>query len=85
MKSEDKIMQEKLNNCCCIPYPIPSNPIPFSPMGIGCGINYHEEYDRDCKYYVEEHDMGATIPICTKYDKFGDFNCNECYKYKYER
>lgn len=82
MKPEDKIIQEKLNNCCCISYPIPSSPISFSSMSTGCGINYREEYNRNCKYYAEEHDMGATIPVCIKYDKFGDFNCNECYKYK---
>lgn len=25
------------------------------------------------------NDMGASIPICTKYDKFGNFDChNQC-------
>jgi hypothetical protein len=80
--AKDKTMQEKLNNHCCVPYPVPSSIVPFPFSVTGCGINYHEEYNRDCKYYDEEHDMGATIPICTKYDKFGNFNCNECYKYK---
>lgn len=70
--------ENNIQRCCCVQYPIPSNnandyKMPF----FNCGINYHEEYNRDCKYYDEEHDMGATIPICTKYDKFGDFDCHK--------
>jgi hypothetical protein len=82
LRCKNNISQQanKMQNHCCIPVPSSIVPFPFSVTG--CGINYHEEYNRDCKYYAEEHDMGATIPVCTKYDKFGNFNCNECYKYK---
>lgn len=74
---KEPAMKEKLNNYCCLPYPIPSNPIPFTITG--CGIDHRKAYNIDCKYYDEEHDMGASIPICTKYDKFGNFDChNQC-------
>lgn len=31
-------------------------------------VNYTKEVNacRECPYYYEDHDMGATIPICSK-------------------
>lgn len=74
--AKDETMQEKFNSCCV---PVPCSVVP--PLNFAsyyCGINYHSEYNRECKFYDEEHDMGATIPICTKRNKFGNFNCLNC-------
>lgn len=36
----------------------------------------------DCYFYDEEHDMGATIPICSYCGKgLGDCSCDDCEKY----
>lgn len=31
-----------------------------------------EWYDNICYWYREDHDMGATIPYCSKYDSYAE-------------
>lgn len=40
---------------------------------------------KDCRFYKEEHDMGATIPYCERlgYDNCFDFDCGQCSEYRY--
>jgi hypothetical protein len=53
------------------------------PLG-GCGMTveeYEEPTRRDCFFYYEDHDMGATIPNCKFGKSYGDCPCEGCNKY----
>lgn len=53
------------------PIPVPAYPIWSLDSSYSCGCSdggqriCHLE-DKSCPYYIEEHDMGATIPLCSR-------------------
>lgn len=72
-------LQEKLNtgNSICTPF-VTSN-IDYI---CGCGIMSEQlERKRDCFFYQEEHDMGATVPCCRYHGGYGNCPCKDCDKY----
>lgn len=55
------------------------------PCRLGCYIP--PKYAEDCRYYEEEMDMGARIPICMKSSQIDPSGCNSScpnYRNKYE-
>ena len=48
----------------------------------GCGSDYQDKYKKDCYFYNEEHDMGATIPFCG-YQSYASWvcPCKDCKHY----
>lgn len=69
---------------CSFPYPSPfSMPLNFNTCG--CGVNYHEKYNRECYFYDEEQDMGAHIPYCSYLHKLDSFNCDGCRYFRNRR
>lgn len=37
-----------------------------------------DPYNRQCKYFYEEPDMGGHIPTCMKFAKLGYCPCEDC-------
>lgn len=76
-----KDLQEKLNTGSRI-CPTFSNRGAYFDHMCGCGIrDMKPERKRDCFFYHEEHDMGATIPCCGYHGGYGNCPCDGCDKY----
>lgn len=53
-------------------------------MIVTCGMPFGiqaEELKRDCFFYDEDHNMGATIPCCSYHGGYGNCPCDGCEKY----
>lgn len=51
----------------------------FPTFNACCCGGQEEKYKRDCYFYHEDFDMGATIPYCTYDNKgFGHCSCKDC-------
>lgn len=48
-----------------------------------CGYYLGDQRKRDCFFYSEEHDMGATIPWCSIINKDQPLEKGDCFGCKY--
>lgn len=67
---------------CPINIPPPVYPFSTFPSFCGCSMVQQKEHKKDCYFFHEDHDMGATIPFCS-YHKgaLGDCPCKDCENY----
>lgn len=67
--------------------PMPVYPTQYMPFAVsfldmcGCGVP-QKTAKKDCYFYHEEHQMGATIQTCSYHNNgLGDCPCEGCKKY----
>ena len=44
-------------------------------------LSKSEDCKKDCSYYWEDFDMGKHIPVCNRYNLYGNFSCEKCIHY----
>lgn len=53
----------------------------YPAFGWGCGCSMQRTEKRDCFFYHEEKDMGATVPCCSYFNTYSECPCDGCKKY----